>query len=240
MIPVSQRLRLPSDPMRRAIYQAMCGMRVMMPATVLSFDPGGPAAGPGSTPKGPTVSVQPAISEVILQNAVPTITPLPILDDVPVQFARAGGFSITLPIAVGDECMLVFADMCIDTWFQNGAAGGPQKQPDGVKFRHDIGDAIAIFGLSSGPRALASYSTDSLQIRSDDETTVIDVAPGAVTITAAATVIQASSAGTDVQPLVTASWLTWFTAHILPFLVTKGYIGPAEPVDSMTVALEAN
>jgi len=135
-----------------------------------------------------TVSVQPAIQEVIRKSAVPTLTTLPILDDVPFVIPRAGGWSLTLPIAVGDECLVVFADMGIDMWWQNG---GLQKQPDGVLFRHDIGDALAIFGPTSKPRKLADYSTTSAQLRSDDGTVVIDLARDGITITAPAVTVNA-------------------------------------------------
>lgn len=223
MIPVQNRLKVAAAPIFQALHQFECDLRVAIPAIVVSFD---------ATKQ--TVSVQPAVQEVILVNAVSTITTIPILDDVPVCIPRAGGFSLTLPISPGDECLLVFADMSFDQWHE---AGGVQKQPDGNLYRHDIGDAIAIFGISSQPRALANYSTDSAQLRSDDGAIVIDIAPEGVTITAPAVAIEAT--GGTPQPLVTDDFLTWFTTEVLPFLISNGYAGPAPPATSVTTVLQA-
>jgi hypothetical protein len=179
-----------------------------------------------------TVSVQPTIQEVILKDAIRTPTTLPILDDVPFVIPRAGGWSLTLPIAIGDECIVVFQDMGIDNWWQSG---GVQPQPDGWLYRHDIGDAVAIFGVTSNPRALAGYSTTSAQLRSDDQTVIVDLSETGVTITAPTVNIMA--AGGTPQPLVNGAWLAWYKAHIQPYLVSSGYSGPPMPLDSETTVL---
>ena len=187
MIPIQQRLSIKTAPINQALHQVECDLRVAIPCIVVAnpqgnpFNPGGPTAGADGKPLAPTVSVQPAIQEVILVNAVRTPTTLPILDDVPILLPRAGGFSLTFPIAIGDECMVVFQDMGIDNWWQSG---GVQPQPSGKLYRHDIGDAVAIFGVASNPRALANYSTTSAQLRSDDGGTVLDLIGGKITIKA--------------------------------------------------------
>lgn len=230
MIPIQHRLRVASAPIFQALHQFECDLRVAIPAIVVSFDPAKQ-----------TVSVQPAIQEVIREQALPVIKTIDILDDVAVCFPRAGGWSLTLPIQPGDECLLVFADMAYDHWHENG---GVQKQPDGKLYRHDIGDAIAIFGISSLPRALDNYSTNSAQLRSDDGSVVVDLAPAAATITApevnivSPAVTIASSGGTP-QALVNSAWLMWFTTNIMPFLTGLGYSGPSMPAVSETAVLQA-
>jgi len=105
---------------------------------------------------------------------------LPLLEDVPVFFLTGGGWSVTAPIVEGDECILLFADSAIDIWLQNGGtANNPITQR-----RHDLSDAFAICGLRSTPRGLASYSQSSMQIRSDDQTVMIDLAASGITVTA--------------------------------------------------------
>ncbi len=139
MIPIQHRLSVKTAPINQALHQFECDLRVAIPCIVVANQDGLPF-----NVELQTVSVQPAIQEVILNNAVRTPTTLPILDDVPFCVPRAGGWSLTLPIAVGDECLVVFQDMAIDNWWQSG---GVQPQPDGKLYRHDIGDAIAIFGI---------------------------------------------------------------------------------------------
>ena len=175
MIPIQHRLSIRSAGINQALHEFECDLRVSMPCIVVPNQNGDPF-----NAELQTVSVQPSIQEVILVNAMRTPTTLPILDDVPVVFPRAGGFSLTFPVAIGDECIVVFQDMAIDNWWQSG---GVQAQPDGKLYRHDIGDAVAIFGVTSNPRALANYSTSSTQLRSDDGTVVLDLALAGITVT---------------------------------------------------------
>lgn len=234
MIPIQHRMKVAAAPIFQALHQFECELRVAMPAIVVSFDPGGPTAGPGGTPKAPTVSVQPSVQEVILENGVENIKTIDILDDVPVSIYGGGGFSFTLPIKPGDECLVVFADMAFDHWFESG---GIQKQPDGKLYRHDIGDAIAIFGLKSSPNALANYSTSSAQLRSDDGTVIIDIAETGITVTAPAVTVEAT--GGTPQFVATADFVNYFTTVIIPFLNSQGFSGDIPPATSVTTVLQA-
>ncbi len=229
MIPIQHRMSIRSAPIFQALHQFECGLRVAMPAIVVA----NPAGDPFNAEL-QTVSVQPAVQEVMRVNAVPTLTTLPILDDVPFVMPRAGGWGMTLPIAVGDECLVVFCDMAMDIWWQSG---GVQKQPDGKLYRHDLWDGVAIFGISSNPKAIANYSTTSAQLRSDDGSVVIDLATGAVTITAAA--IKALNTGGTPQKLMTDAFYQYWVTEVYPFLVSKGFAGGPAPVNSETTVLEA-
>src|SRR6185312_3051567 len=95
------------------------------------------------------------------------------------------GWSITFPISVGTECLLIFADMCIDGWWQSGNIS---SQLD--RRRHDLSDAFALFGPWSQPNKISNYSTSSLQIRSDDQATLIELAPNVINIKADTITIQ--------------------------------------------------
>ena len=230
MIPVQHRLKIPTSPIRMALKQFGCELRVSMPAEVVSFDPAAQ-----------TLVVQPTIQERMLVNAVPTETTLPQIEDVPIQIPGGGGWSSTFPIAAGDEVLLIFSDMAFDQWWQSG---GVQKQPDGKLFRHDLFDCFAIVGLRNQTRVLGNYSTTSAQLRSDDGTVVIDLDLSAVTVTAPAVnivspAISAKASGGTAQALVNAAWLNWFTADFYPWAVAHGYTGPAPPSASTTTVLEA-
>lgn len=94
----------------------------------------------------------------------------PLLVDVPVVFPRGGGLSLTFPIKQGDECLVVFADRCIDFWHQSG---GMQKTAS--QRGHDLGDAFIIPGPYSQPQTIDNVSTDSVQLRTDDGTAFIEM-----------------------------------------------------------------
>lgn len=129
--------------------------RVAIPAMIVRFDP-----------QKQTASVQPAIKDTLQGQSVA----LPELSDVPVQFPRAGGYSVTFPVKEGDECLLVFSDMCIDGWWQSG---GIQNQAE--KRRHDLSDACAILGITSVPKALKNVCMEGVQIRNDSGTDYIQI-----------------------------------------------------------------
>lgn len=150
------------------INQKLADLRVAMPGIIQSFDP-----------VTQTATVQPAVTEVVRFAAGPQALQMPILSLVPVILPRAGSWAITLPLAEGDECIVIFADMCIDAWWQNG---GVQNQIE--RRRHDLTDCFCIPGPWSQPRVLSNYSTASAQVRSDDGTVVIDFAESGVTMTA--------------------------------------------------------
>jgi len=156
-----QRLRNPTAQWAAARWQMLCDLRVAAPGIVQSFD----AARQ-------TASVKVAVTENILDpgTLAPTPEEIPLLTDVPVVLYRAGGYVLTLPIAAGDECLLIFGDSDYSAWWQSG---GVQNQI--VRRRHDLSDSFAIVGLWSQPNAVAGYSTDSVQLRSVDGTRKVEV-----------------------------------------------------------------
>lgn len=87
---------------------------------------------------------------LILSNGtvIPVLSPLL---DVPVVTLQGGGIHLGLPVGIGDECLVVFADFNIGAWF---AAGGQQIPPDNRQ--HDLSDGIAIVGLNSLANPLVS------------------------------------------------------------------------------------
>jgi len=164
-IGIAERMDDPNEQQKAAIENEMAQMHVAIPGIIESFD----AASQ-------TASVQPAIMEDVKIGADDTKpTNLPLLTQVPVQFPRAGGYSITFPVQKGDECLVVFGDSCIDGWWQSG---GVQQQME--TRRHDLSDAMAILGITSTGKVIgktgAAFSTGSMQIRSDDGGTYIELA----------------------------------------------------------------
>lgn len=157
---ITERLHSEEEQTRAAAFNNAAQLRVAMPGIVESFDA-----------EKQTVSVQPAITENIqVGEEDAKAVQLPILTDIPICFPRAGGYSITLPVKKGDECLLVFADICIDGWWQSG---GVQDQME--TRRHDLSDAFAIIGTTSQPRKVIGYSAENMQVRTDDGSIIIEL-----------------------------------------------------------------
>lgn len=118
-----------------------------------------------------TVTVQLALREQISDNEYnKEWREIPPLLDVPIVVPRAGGYALTLPIRQGDECLVIFGDMCIDSWWE---LGGIQNQLE--KRRHDLSDGFAILGVWSQPRVLSNYAADSCQLRNESGTSYIEL-----------------------------------------------------------------
>ncbi|HDK0301007.1 TPA: translation initiation factor IF-2, partial [Escherichia coli] len=93
----------------------MSAMRVSIPGIIQSFDP-----------EAVTAVIQPAIKGVEHDASGAEVSVnLPLLVDVPVIFPRGGGCTLTFPVKEGDECLVIFADRCIDFWWQSGGIQEP-------------------------------------------------------------------------------------------------------------------
>ena len=109
----------------------MESVHVSIPGEVMSFD--------NATR---TAVIQPTIRRWRKRD-VPAL-----LMDVPVFFP--GG--LVFDVNPGDECLVVFADSCIDAWFQNGGVSNP------ISARmHDYSDGFALVGFFSKKKLSESY-----------------------------------------------------------------------------------
>jgi protein gp138 len=234
MFSIQERLGIGSEPIEGALYQWACMMRTAIPGKVVSFDA-----------VHQTCVVQPMLQEYILlpppatsqvpspgvtQN-IPTPVTMKPIQDVPIIMMRVPGWSITLPIAAGAECLLIFADTCIDGWWETS-----NIMPPWDRRRHDLSDAFALFGPWSQPKVLSNYSTESLQIRSDDQSVVIDVSTSGVKITGPA--ISAIAEGGTPKFLVNDNFYQWF---ITTFMSAVQYVSsaPSPPSNPETTIFKA-
>ncbi|HBS6341514.1 TPA: phage baseplate protein [Klebsiella pneumoniae] len=141
----------------------MSAMRVSIPGIIQSFDP-----------DAVTAVIQPAIKGVEHDTSGAEISVnLPLLVDVPVVFPRGGGCTLTFPVKEGDECLVIFADRCIDFWWQSG---GVQEPVDGRM--HDLSDAFCIVGPQSQAKKIGGISTTAAQLRTDEGSAFIEVSAG--------------------------------------------------------------
>ncbi|KFK92010.1 MULTISPECIES: phage baseplate assembly protein V [unclassified Serratia (in: enterobacteria)] len=160
-------------------------IRVAIPGIIQSFDP-----------VAVTCVVQPAIKGYETDDSGDrTSTSLPLLVDVPVIFPRGGGVTLTFPVNAGDECLVLFADRCIDFWWQNG---GVQEPVDGRS--HDFSDGFALVGPQSQAQKISGISTSAAQLRTDDGAAFIELDPEshAVNVTTPGKLIASAQGGTEI------------------------------------------
>ncbi|WP_142631213.1 Gp138 family membrane-puncturing spike protein [Raoultella planticola] len=162
----------------------MSAMRVSIPGIIQSFDP-----------DAVTAVVQPAIKGVEHDESGAEVSvSLPLLVDVPVVFPRGGGCTLTFPVKEGDECLVIFADRCIDFWWQSG---GIQEPVDGRM--HDLSDAFCIVGPQSQAKKISGISTTAAQLRTDDGSAFIEVAAGHdVTVKTPGKLTASADGGTEI------------------------------------------
>jgi hypothetical protein len=168
------------ESLRKALQGWQTGVWTAMPGIVQSY-----------APAQMTVNVQPATQGQFLQpDGSWQFVDMPLLLDCPVVFPGGGGYSLTFPVGQGDECLVVFASRCIDGWWYSGEVSRPMELR-----MHDLSDGFALVGVRSRPRVLAGVSATSTQLRTDDGATVLDMAPGLLTLTGNLRVTGAVMAG---------------------------------------------
>lgn len=145
----------------------MSAMRVSMPGIIQSFNP-----------DAVTAVVQPAIKGAEQDESGSEVSVnLPLLVDVPVVFPRGGGCTLTFPVKAGDECLVIFADRCIDFWWQSGGIQEPVDER-----MHDLSDAFCIVGPQSQAKKIGGISTSAVELRSDDGETKLSLNPASGSI----------------------------------------------------------
>lgn len=138
-----------ADVLRKAVDSGAARLRVSLPGRILSFD--------AATQ---TARVQPLLKESYLDEAEERqVEGLPAIEDVPVQFMGGGDYVLTVPVVVGDPCWLVFSDRALDVWQSSGAEVDPVDER-----RHHLSDAVAILGVRSSAKAIASFDTSGVRM----------------------------------------------------------------------------
>lgn len=133
---------LPLDEViRRAIQAALLRARVMLPAKIVKVH--------GNQ----RIDVQPTLKTRYRDG---TVVDLPVIQQVPVNMPVGNGWSIKLPIAVGDAGMLIFSDRSLSAWkASNGATVDPQDSR-----QHDYADPVFVPGLVPFSQQTQDATTD--------------------------------------------------------------------------------
>ena len=186
---ISEILQTEHEQWETPIRQAVAELRCCLPGIIQSFD---------ATKQ--TVVVQLAVQETVVLTDSATGLPskqqktIPVLLDVPIVWPRSGGYVLTCPIVQGDECLVTFADLNYNAWWQNGGV-----QPRMDSRRHDFSDAFAILGTWSQPRVLSNYSMTSAQLRNEAGTNFLDLSASALSMNFGAHVVSVSASEINLQ-----------------------------------------
>lgn len=135
----------------------------------------------GFTPATQTVSAEIAYKKTIFKRNeltgkyYPALVNYPPLTEIPAIVLGGGQASLTFPITIGDECLILFNDRDLDNWFQSGQVG-----PNATARLHSFSDAIALVGLHSMNNSIPDY--DPLRAVLRYGTTGVGVGPALVKI----------------------------------------------------------
>ncbi len=164
---IDERTASLADTMRGLIGTVSGELRVAMPGIIDSWD--------ADTQ---TASVRLALRERVVNAGAEKDLDIPLLVDVPVVMPKAGGYALAFTPRQGDEVLVIFADVCIDTWWQSG---GIQNQGD--RRRHDFSDGFAVFGCWSQPNK-PSLPAEGIRMQTEDGSTSVHLTSGTVAINA--------------------------------------------------------
>lgn len=162
-----ERFNDPQESLRAALDGRQAQMWTAMPGIVVSRT-------------GNNVRVTPAIkARMVDVKGNFSDVQLPDLINVPLVMTGGGGFAVTVPVGMGDEVLVVFGSRCIDGWWQLGGV-----QPQSEIRMHDLSDGFAIPAQMSNPKALSNISSNTLQVRSADGNTYLEIGTGTAAVKA--------------------------------------------------------
>lgn len=115
--------------------------------------------------------------QILFKRQLPNGTSVsnPVLVDVPVFTMQGGGAALQLPIAAGDQCVVLFSDRNLDAWYQNGAEAVPMTSR-----AHDLSDGIALVGVNALTSLLAA--NPALEVRLSYQGALVGLKGGKVAI----------------------------------------------------------
>jgi len=169
---VNERTATLADTMRELSDNVGGIVRVAMPGIIKSWDKATQ-----------TASVQLAIREKIIKEGAEKDIDIPLLVDVPVIMPRSGGYMLAFAPQAGDEVLVIFADLCIDAWWQSG---GVQNQ-DEVR-RHEFSDGFAVFGTWNQKRK-PSLPDSGVRLQTDSGGTYVSVTSGHIELHASSVTV---------------------------------------------------
>ena len=135
------------DVIRTIVDSVIMDLNVCLPAKVVSYD---------SSKQYASVKIQ------LYQGLGDgTLKEYPVIPNVPVKWPRAAGGKafIHLPLAAGDDVILVFSQRSLDNWKSQGGMSDPADPR-----KHHLTDAYALVGGSALPDAFVPKAPDSIEL----------------------------------------------------------------------------
>lgn len=106
----------------------------------------------------------------ILEDGTRVYQEYPILMDLPVVVLFGGVDFLSLPIQVGDNCLVLFNDNEIDQWAKNGNGGNCST------FRmHDLSDGIALVGIRPLTNSIVGYLANGIRLSHSGGNSQVDL-----------------------------------------------------------------
>ena len=134
----------------------------------------------------------------------------PEVEDVPVHFPQCKGFSLTMPVEVGDSCLIIFAQRGIGHWlYDNKEEAGRSTHTGWPSMSHqqkfEVNNALCIVGLNPIPKAIVDFNPTATEWRNADRSTRMTLLPsGDIEVVTPKTVlVQAGESVTIDTPLTT-------------------------------------
>jgi len=114
-------------------------------------------------------NVKPLVQDlVVTEDGEEFAESLPVLPDVPVIWPRAGGFYLTLPVKVGDFCLIIFQSRSIDKYLEGD---GVDQNPGDFR-THSLTDAVALMGFAPFSKAIADFDNEAAVLGKEKGTRV--------------------------------------------------------------------
>jgi hypothetical protein len=205
--------------LRDIIDHALTEVHTAIPGKVISYD--------ASTQ---TCAVQVMVKRVIVDDdGNEIVESLPQITNVPVGWYSGGGYFMSLPMASGDYCMLMFQERPVDTFLSSGEESDP-----GDLRHHDLSDCWAIPCVRPTSKALQSADA-SVMTMGKDGGPIIAVDAAVVNIgekSAAAFIARADLVDTRIGNLETSmsTYVTAMNAHTHLCAAPGSPSGPPVPL----------
>lgn len=109
-----------------------------------------------------TATITLALKQLITINPDGTqvFNQYPLLEKVPVMTLQGGGSFLSMPIAAGDNCIVLFNDRELDSWYVNGP-----NNPPVTPRAHDLSDGLAIVGLNPLTKLIVDFLANGVRLQ---------------------------------------------------------------------------
>ena len=150
-------------------------LNTSIPAIINAFDPATQ-----------TVSATPAIrAKYVSPEGEVSYLSYPMITNIPLAITRGSGVRITYPVTVGNPCTLIFSQRSIDNFILEGTEADPVEGPNPLTSAircMDLTDAMCFPGVLTSKDTVSNYSTDAIEIRSDDGKVAVSVKQDSLTL----------------------------------------------------------